>query len=80
MISHKPKNPHSYIIVEDARHLFRRCNCTIRHIMREDNKCADLLANMGADQREQLVMVDGPLVGVRSQVVTNMIGTAYRRI
>lgn len=67
-------------IVEDARHLFRRCNCTIRHILREGNKCADLLANKGADQMEQLVMVDDPPAGVRSQVVAGLIGTAYRRL
>ncbi|KAL7223536.1 hypothetical protein ACSBR1_025064 [Camellia fascicularis] len=67
-------------IVDDSPHLIRRCNCTIRYILREGNKCVDLLANMGADQMEHLVVVDDPPAEVWSQIVADMIRTAYCRI
>ncbi|KAL7239041.1 hypothetical protein ACSBR2_005022 [Camellia fascicularis] len=40
----------------------------------------DLLANMGADQLEPLVVVDEPPIAIRSQIVADMVGMAYRRI
>lgn len=67
-------------IVEDSRHLIRRCNCTIHSIRREGNKCADVLAKMGSNQMDQLVVMEEPPTEVRSQLVADMIGTAYRRV
>ncbi|CAL5382095.1 unnamed protein product [Camellia sinensis] len=75
-----PSNCPFRSIVEDSRHLIRRRNCSIQHILREGNKCADLLANMGAEQLEPLVVVDEPPIVVRSQIVADMVGMAYRRI
>ncbi|KAL7241228.1 hypothetical protein ACSBR2_006783 [Camellia fascicularis] len=67
-------------IVEDARHLFLRCNWSIQRIPREANHCADKLANMRADQVESLVVVEEPPIAVRTQIVAEMIGMEYRRI
>ncbi|XP_028081991.1 uncharacterized protein LOC114283389 [Camellia sinensis] len=75
-----PSNCPFRSIVEDSRDLIRRCNCSIQHILQEDNKCTYLLANMGADQLEPLVVVDEPPIVVRSQIVADMVGMAYRRI
>ncbi|XP_028093920.1 uncharacterized protein LOC114294018 [Camellia sinensis] len=75
-----PSNCPFRSIVEDSRHLIHRCNCSIQHILREGNKCVDLLANMGADQLDPLVVVDEPLIAVRNQIVADMVGMAYRRI
>lgn len=33
-------------IVEDSRHLIRRCNCSIRHIMREGVKVTNVLISL----------------------------------
>ncbi|KAL7197893.1 hypothetical protein ACSBR2_020422 [Camellia fascicularis] len=64
-------------IVEDSRHLICRCIC---NILREGNKCADILANMGAERTKQPVVVEDPFDVVRSQIVADMIGMTYRRI
>ncbi|XP_028094513.1 uncharacterized protein LOC114294598 [Camellia sinensis] len=67
-------------IVEDLCHLIQRCSCTIQHKMREANQCADKVAKMGANQSDFLVVVEEPLVEVRSQILADMLGVAYRRL
>ncbi|KAL7214432.1 hypothetical protein ACSBR1_026773 [Camellia fascicularis] len=34
-------------LIEDAKFVFNKCKCIIGHILREMNKCADKLANLG---------------------------------
>lgn len=75
-----PPNCPYRAIVEDARHLLQQCNCSIHHIVREANQCADKLANMGADQFEHLVVMEDPPPEVGSLIVADIVGTAYRRI
>ncbi|KAL7210803.1 hypothetical protein ACSBR2_013807 [Camellia fascicularis] len=75
-----PPNCPYRAIVEDARPLLQRCNCSIQHIMREANQCADKLANMGADQVEHLLVMEEPPPEVRSLIVADVVGTAFRRL
>ncbi|GMP64868.1 hypothetical protein CsSME_00025928 [Camellia sinensis var. sinensis] len=44
--------------IEDARFLLKRSNGSLGHTLREGNKAADLLANMGVAQNEHVVFVD----------------------
>ncbi|KAL7172086.1 hypothetical protein ACSBR2_031725 [Camellia fascicularis] len=67
-------------IVEDARHLLKRCKCFIQHILREGNQCADKLANLGADQEKHLVVMEDPPEEVRSLVVADLLGREYQRL
>ncbi|GMP98855.1 hypothetical protein CsSME_00046579 [Camellia sinensis var. sinensis] len=47
-------------LIEDVNFMPRRCNCSIQHIPREANQCADALANIGANQTEHLVFQEDP--------------------
>ncbi|CAL5366927.1 unnamed protein product [Camellia sinensis] len=67
-------------IVEDARHLLKRCRCSIQHILREGNQCADKLAKLGADQEEHLVVMEDPPEEVQSLVVADLLGREYQRL
>lgn len=67
------------IVVEDAKHLIRRCQCSIQLIVREGNMCADKLANLGANQDEPLVVTEDAPDDVRSLVVTDLLGIEYQR-
>ena len=67
-------------IVEDARHLLKRCRCSTHHILREGNQCADTLAKGGAEQEEHLVGMEDPPDEVRSLVVANLLGREYQRL
>ncbi|KAL7262612.1 hypothetical protein ACSBR1_000886 [Camellia fascicularis] len=60
--------------------LVERRNCSIQYIMQEANQCADKLANMGADQVEHLLVMEEPPLEVRSLIVADLVGTAFRRL
>lgn len=61
LLTERPLQNYSFCsIIEDSRHLIQRCNCTIRSIMREGNKCIDILAKMGSNQTDQLVVMEEP--------------------
>ncbi|CAL5366189.1 unnamed protein product [Camellia sinensis] len=45
-------------LIEDARIIMRGCECTIQHVLREGNSCADAMAKFGAKQPMELLVVN----------------------
>lgn len=41
-------------LVEDAQILLRGCDCSVQHVWKEGNLCADFLAKMGAKKWEPI--------------------------
>lgn len=60
-------------IVEDAKFLISRCECSIQHIPREGNHSADVLANIGVNQQEHLVYLENPLSSLLFVLITDMV-------
>lgn len=79
LIQNGPKriSPHKALI-EDTKFLLQRCNCSLSHILREGNKVADKLANMGVAQDEHVVILEPP-EEVRALVIDDMTGVAIVR-
>ncbi|XP_028069972.1 uncharacterized protein LOC114272460 [Camellia sinensis] len=61
-------------LVDDAKILIRGCECTIQHIWKEGNLCADALAKFGAEQLEDILVVNEPPAAIRSLLMRDMIG------
>lgn len=61
-------------LLEDARIIFNGCQCTAQHVYREGNLCADALAKLGADQPEDILVVNDLPVEIRALLVSNMVG------
>ncbi|GMP68316.1 hypothetical protein CsSME_00027964 [Camellia sinensis var. sinensis] len=66
-------------LVEDAKVLFRGCECTIQHIWKQGNLCADALAKMGADQPEEMLVVNVSPAELGNFLPANMIGVSRER-
>ncbi|KAL7227067.1 hypothetical protein ACSBR1_022019 [Camellia fascicularis] len=66
-------------MLENAKIIFRGYECTIQHVFKEGNLCADALAKLGAVQLEEIVVVNEPPVEIRSYLVANMIGLSRER-
>ncbi|KAL7172538.1 hypothetical protein ACSBR2_032095 [Camellia fascicularis] len=66
-------------LVEDAKILFRGCECTIQHIWKQGNLSVDALAKLGADQPEDMLVVNEPLAELRSYLMTDMIGVSREK-
>ncbi|KAL7163780.1 hypothetical protein ACSBR2_039828 [Camellia fascicularis] len=66
-------------LLEDAKIIFRGCECTIQHVFKEGNLCVDGLAKLGAAQPEEILMVNEPPSEIRSYVVADMIGLSRER-
>ncbi|GMP90230.1 hypothetical protein CsSME_00041449 [Camellia sinensis var. sinensis] len=65
--------------IEDTKFLMARCTCTLGHTLREGNRVADMLANLGVAQTEHVVMLEDPPKAVRALVVEDMIGVSFVR-
>jgi len=52
---------------------------SIHHIFREGNSCADILAKLGADHSESLVMVHQPLSCLSSTLLADAMGVSFIR-
>lgn len=58
---HGPNQNSPYkALIEDAKFLLRRCSCSPVHTLREVNRVADQLANMGVAQTEHVFLEDPP--------------------
>ncbi|CAL5427518.1 unnamed protein product [Camellia sinensis] len=66
-------------LIEDTKFLLKRCTCTLGHTLREGNRVADMLANLGVAQTEHVVMLEDPPEAVRALVVEDMIGVSSVR-
>ncbi|CAL5337582.1 unnamed protein product [Camellia sinensis] len=63
-------------LLEDAKFLMQRCKCIIQHILREGNKAADGLANLGANHQDSFVFLNDPPTEATSLLVANILGTS----
>ncbi|XP_028100581.1 uncharacterized protein LOC114299952 [Camellia sinensis] len=66
-------------LIEDAKFLLKRCNCSLCHTPREGNKCADLLANMRVAQDEHVLVLEEPPNEVKALIINDMIGVSVLR-
>ncbi|KAL7218975.1 hypothetical protein ACSBR2_012110 [Camellia fascicularis] len=53
-------------LLEDAKIISRGCECTIQHVYKEGNLCADALAKLGAAQPKEMLVVNEPPIEIRS--------------
>ncbi|XP_028059243.1 uncharacterized protein LOC114262983 [Camellia sinensis] len=60
-------------IVEDARIIMRGCDCSILHIRREANICADVMAKLGEYQPADLLIVNEPPEELRTLFVADIV-------
>ncbi|GMQ02629.1 hypothetical protein CsSME_00048760 [Camellia sinensis var. sinensis] len=66
-------------LIKDARFLLRRSNSSLGHTLREGNKAADLLANMGVAQNEHVIFLDNPPAKVTPFLIEDMTGASFVR-
>ncbi|CAL5362434.1 unnamed protein product [Camellia sinensis] len=66
-------------LIEDARFLLKRCDCLLRHTLREGNRCADKLASLGVEQSEYVVLLEDPPEEVKNLVIADMTGVSVLR-
>ncbi|CAL5436861.1 unnamed protein product [Camellia sinensis] len=60
-------------VVEDACIIMRDCNCTIQHIKREANICADALAKLGENQLAELLIVNDPPAEIHNMLIADIV-------
>ncbi|CAL5426888.1 unnamed protein product [Camellia sinensis] len=60
-------------IVEDAHIIMRGCDCSIQHIRREANICADATAKLGEYQPADLLIVNEPPAELRPLLVADIV-------
>ncbi|CAL5396480.1 unnamed protein product [Camellia sinensis] len=66
-------------IIEDTKFLMKRRNCTLGHTLREGNKVANRLANIGVEQDNHVVILEDPLENVIAVVIDDMNGAHFER-
>ncbi|CAL5417122.1 unnamed protein product [Camellia sinensis] len=66
-------------LVEDARIIMQGCACEIKYILREGNTCADALVKFGAEQPEDLLVVNEPPMEIRGLLVADILGVSRER-
>lgn len=72
-ILHGPNQNSPYkALIEDAKFLLQRCNCSFGRTLREGNKVDDQLANMGVVHDEHENLPDE----VRSSIIDDMAGVS----
>ncbi|CAL5377310.1 unnamed protein product [Camellia sinensis] len=59
-------------LLEDIKFLMQRCNCAVSHILREGNKCADRLANMGVNHGGNLEVLENPPSEIANLLVADI--------
>ncbi|KAF5933851.1 hypothetical protein HYC85_030022 [Camellia sinensis] len=77
---HGPNQNSPYkALIEDAKFLLRRCSCSLVHTLRDGNKVADQLANLGVAQTEHVVFLEDPPDEVRASLVNDITGVRFER-
>ncbi|KAL7212809.1 hypothetical protein ACSBR2_015487 [Camellia fascicularis] len=66
-------------LIEDAKFLLKTCNCSLQHTLREGNRCAYKLANMGVAQDEHVVLLEDPPEEVKALVIDDITGVCVER-
>lgn len=68
-----PGNHPQSIIINDAKMLLHQTGSKLTHIYRAANQCADHLARMGAEQNENLVVIDQAPVSIREFLIRDCL-------
>ncbi|XP_028104658.1 uncharacterized protein LOC114303709 [Camellia sinensis] len=77
---HGPNQNSPYkALIEDAKFLLKKCSCSLVHTLREGNRVADQLANIGVAQTEHVVFLESPLDEVRASLVDDVTGVRFER-
>ncbi|CAL5385015.1 unnamed protein product [Camellia sinensis] len=58
----------------------RGCECAVQHVYKEKNLCVDALAKLGADQLEEILVVNEPLAEIRGLLIADMLGMSRERV
>ncbi|CAL5387082.1 unnamed protein product [Camellia sinensis] len=58
----------------------RGCECSVQHVYKEKNLCVDALAKLGADQLEEILVVNEPLAEIRGLLIADMLGMSRERV
>ncbi|KAL7209972.1 hypothetical protein ACSBR1_031527 [Camellia fascicularis] len=66
-------------LIEDAKFLLQRCHCSILHTLREGNKVADRLADLGVTQAEHVKILEDPPMEVTTLLIEDMTAVASLR-
>ncbi|XP_028099143.1 uncharacterized protein LOC114298722 [Camellia sinensis] len=66
-------------LLEDAKIIMQGCECTVQHVFKEGNLCVDALAKFGAEQLEDMLVVNEPPAELRSLLVADMVRTPRER-
>jgi len=72
-------SPHA-VLIQECKALMANTGCTLRHILREGNKVADKLANLGVDQDEKWVSHISPPDDIIPLLEADMRGVAFERM
>ena len=74
LISNGGEGTHPYrALIEDGNFILRRCRCTIQYVPRDANQSADALANIGVNQKGNLIFLEEPPNSVSSFLVADLI-------
>ncbi|CAL5377729.1 unnamed protein product [Camellia sinensis] len=63
-------------LIEYAKFLLSRCNRSLHHTLREGNKCADKLANIGVTHDEHIVVLDDPPEELKALLIDDLTGAS----
>ncbi|KAI8554787.1 hypothetical protein RHMOL_Rhmol05G0124000 [Rhododendron molle] len=70
-----PGNHPQSIIINDAKMLLQQTKSKLTHIYRTANQCADHLARMGAEQNDNLVVLDQAPISIREFLIRDCLNT-----
>ncbi|CAL5371297.1 unnamed protein product [Camellia sinensis] len=74
-----PSNYPYRALLEDIKFLMHRCNCAVRHILREGNQCANRLANIRVSHGDNQVVLDNPPPEIANLLVADIVGLSCER-
>ncbi|XP_028108863.1 uncharacterized protein LOC114307667 [Camellia sinensis] len=66
-------------LIEDAKFLLQRCNCSLRYTPREGNICLNQLANIRVTQDEHVVVLDHPPKDLTALLIADITGVSEMR-
>lgn len=67
------------ILIDDCKELLLEMEARVVHILREANRCADILAHMGGEDDKQEVMMLIPSNKIVKEMMCDMKGVTYGR-
>lgn len=73
------ENHPNCILIEDSKVIRIKINVKIVHILREANRCADILAKLGSEQNDQEIRLLVPPNEIIEEMYCNLRGVAYTR-